>query len=141
MPQKINRTSGKGIGLVLIICSICLVGITALSAFWQPSSWTNVLYLIQFTLVVIVFGTIGGMLWEGLVGQEKGLWSNLAGFVFILALLWYSGSILDVYNISTRESFSTWEKTVKMLSLGFGGGGAIDMGQFITRRYIKRVES
>ncbi len=100
--------------MIFIVCSICLVGITALSAFWQSSSWTNVLYLAQFTFFVIVLGTIGGMLAEGYIGREKGLRSNLAGIVSILVLLGCSAAIFYVLTIKTPENLSTWEKTIEM---------------------------
>jgi hypothetical protein len=140
MPQETNRTGVKGIGLVFIVCPICLVGITVLSVFWQLGSWTNVLYLAQFTLLVIVLGIIGGMLAESCIGREKGLLANLAGIVSILVLLGCSAIIFYVFTITTPKNLNAWGKTVEMFSLSIGGGAAM-MGNYIARRYMKRVKS
>ena len=141
MPQKTNQAGNKGLGWIPILFSICLFGITAVLALWQFRSWNNIFLLAQFTFMVIVLGTIGGVLWEGSIGKGKGVWTNLAGIVFLLVLIWYSGSILDSYNVLARERFTAWEKTVKVLSLWVGGGFAIIMGKDIAQRYIKRVKS
>jgi hypothetical protein len=141
MPQETNQVGSKSLGRIPILFSVCLFGATVVFALWQFKSWSNIVLLAQFIFVVILLGIIGGALWEGFIGKGKGSWSNLAGIVFILALIWCSGSLLDTYNVLAREYFTTGEKTVKMLSLGIVGGFAVIMGKDIVRRYFKRIRS
>ena len=141
MSQETNQAGSKGLGWIPILFSICLFGAAGVFALWQFRSWNNILLLAQFIFVVILLGAIGGALWEGFIGKGKGAWSNLAGIVFILVLLWCGGSLIDTYNILAREYFTAGEKTVKMLSLGMGGGLAVIMGKDVVRRYFKKIRS
>ena len=141
MSQKTNQAGSKGLGWIPILFSACLFGAAGAFALWQFRSWSNILLLAQFIFAVVLLGAMIGALWECFIGKGKGAWSNLAGIVFILVLVWYGGSLIDTYNVLAREYFTAGEKTVKMLSLGIGGGLAAIMGKGIVRNYFKRIKS
>jgi hypothetical protein len=122
------------IGAIFVLFAVGLVSCMALSGVLQFTTWPVVLYLIKFTFVVLLVGTVGGVTWESFVGRGKGTGSNLLGGALIVALLGWSFILFYRLTEIAPEAMNTLEKTVETAALMMGSGGAATLGRYAVRR-------
>ncbi len=124
---------GLCIGLVFILMVGCLIGFTALSVTWRSSSWPVVLYLLEYSLVQVLFGAVVGALYAGFLGRGKGFLSNISGVILIIVFLALNALIYLALFEDAPKNLSVLERTVRTISFWLGTGGAVMEGSAITR--------
>lgn len=98
---------------VLLSVFLFLVGCLVLAGLLRFIDWPIVLFIVKSNLIVLPFGTIGGMVTTNFIGRKKGFRSNLFGIVALIVLSLGFMTISYLYLSDTKLPIGSFEESIR----------------------------